>query len=306
VLAYILRRLLWMVVVLWAIATLTFGAIFLSPVDPARSYAGARAPEAVVERTRVQLGLDQPLWVQYERYLSRLVRGDLGESLSTGKRVTTSIREALPNTIKLAIAALILEIAIGVPLGLAAALRRGQVTDRAVLLFSLLGVATPSFVLGLLLLYVLAFQLGWFPLGGSGSFAHIVLPAFTVGVAGAAWLARMLRSTTLSILSEDYVRLARAKGLRERVVIGRHVLRNAAGPVVTMIGLDFGVFLGGVLIIEKVFDWPGIGQLAWRAVSYNDVPMVMGTVLTAALFVTLANLAADLLNAAIDPRITYR
>ena len=156
-------------------------------------------------------------------------------------------------------------------------------------------------MLGFLLLYFLAFKLGWFPLGGSGSFQHLVLPALTLGVAGAAWYARMLRSTVLNILSEDYVRMARAKGLPERVVVCRHVLRNAISPIITMVGLDVGIFLGGVLVIERVFAWPGIGDQAWRAITFNDVPMVMGTVLFAAFFVTIFNLVADLVNAAIDP-----
>jgi peptide/nickel transport system permease protein len=305
VVGYVLRRLGWTVVVLWAIATLTFGAIFLSPIDPARSYAGARAPVQVVERVRVELGLDRPVYVQYERYFRRLLRGDLGQSFETEKPVLQSILGALPNTILLAFAALVVQVVIGIPLGLLAALRRGRLPDRSVLVLSLLGVATPTFVLGVLLLYFFAFRLAWFPLGGSGSFSHLVLPALTLGVGGSAWYARMLRSATLNILAEDYVRMARAKGLPERVVIGRHVLRNAIGPIVTMIGLDFGVFLGGVLVIEKVFGWPGIGQQAWLAISYNDIPMVMGTVIVAAFFVTFFNLLADVVNAAIDPRVTY-
>src|SRR5581483_10838830 len=237
--AYLLRRLGWTVVVLWAIATLTFGAIFLSPIDPARSYAGARAPTQVVEHFRVELGLDRPIYVQYERYLRRVLRGDLGVSFATEKPVLRSILDALPNTV----------------VRVLAALRRGRAPDRIVLALSLFGVATPTFVLGVLLLYFFAFRLGWFPLGGSGSFSHLVLPALTLGVAGAAWYARMLRSATLNILAEDYVRMARAKGLPERLVISRHVLRNAISPIVTMVGLDFGVFLGGVLVIEKVFGW---------------------------------------------------
>ena len=174
------------------------------------------------------------------------------------------------------------------------------------LVFSLLGIVIPAFVLGFLLLYFLAFKLDWFPLGGSGSFSHLDLPALTLGIAGAAWYARMLRSTTLNILSEDYVRMARAKGLSERIVVYRHVMRNAIGPIITMIGLDVGIFLGGVLVIERVFAWPGIGEQAWRAVTFNDIPMVMGTVLVAAFFVVIFNLLADLANAIIDPRVAYK
>ena len=304
-LRYTAKRIIWAIVVLWAIATLTFAATFLSPIDPARSYAGLRAPNEVVERVREEFGLNDPLYVQYFRYLQRLVHGDLGESFATGQPVGPTIVARLPETAILALAAAIVQLALGIPLGLAAALKRGRALDRGVLAFSLLGVVTPSFVLGFLLLYFFAFKLAWFPLGGSGSLHHLVLPALTLGVAGAAWYARMLRSTTLNILSEDYIRMARAKGLSERVVVLRHVFRNAMGPIVTMIGIDLGVFLGGVLVIERVFAWPGIGDLAWRAISFNDVPVVMGTVLVAAFFVTMFNLVADLVNAAIDPRIVY-
>jgi len=305
VLRYAAKRIGWTVLVLWAIVTLTFGATFLSPIDPARSYAGLRASNEVVERVREEFGLDDPLYVQYGRYLKRLVQGDLGNSFATDQPVLSAIVDRLPETGLLALAAGTVQLGLGIPLGLAAALKRGRILDRSILVFSLVGVVTPAFVLGFLLLYFLAFKLGWFPLGGSGSFAHLVLPALTLGVAGAAWYARMLRSTALNILSEDFVRMARAKGLAERVVVLRHVLRNAVGPIVTMIGIDLGVFLGGVLVIERVFAWPGIGDQAWRAISFNDVPMVMGTVLVAAFFVTVFNLAADLVNAIIDPRVTY-
>jgi peptide/nickel transport system permease protein len=302
---YVLKRLAWTVIVLWAIVTITFGATFLSPVDPARSYAGSRASNDAVERVRESFGLNDPLYVQYFRYLGRVLRGDLGNSFATGQPVLDSILDRLPQTALLACAALIIQLMIGVPLGLISALKRGTVVDRTILVFSLVGVVIPAFVLGFLLLYFLAFKLGWFPLGGSGSFSHLVLPAVTLGVAGGAWYARILRSTTLNILGEDYVRMARSKGLPERTVVSRHVLRNAVGPIVAMVGLDLGVFLGGVLVIERVFAWPGIGEQAWRAITGNDIPMIMGTVLISAFFVTVFNLAADVANAMIDPRTRY-
>jgi len=302
---YAVKRIGWAVVVLWAIVTLTFCATFMSPIDPARSYAGLRASDQTVERVRDRFGLNDPLYVQYGRYLDRLVHGDLGRSFATDQPVREAIVSRLPETGLLALGAAFVQIVLGVPLGLAAALKRRTPVDKGILAFSLLGVVVPAFVLGFLLLYVLAFKLGWFPLGGSGSLHHLVLPSVTLGVAGAAWYARMLRSTVLNITNEDYVRLARAKGLSERVVIGRHILRNAISPIIAMIALDLGVFLGGVLVIERVFGWPGIGEQAWRAMSFNDIPMVMGTVLVAAFFVTLFNAVADLVNAAIDPRISY-
>lgn len=302
---YVVKRLLWTVVVLWAIVTLTFAATFLSPVDAARSYAGQRADTELVERTREQFGLNDPLYVQYWRYLERIVQGDLGRSFSTGTPVSEAIADRLPETLVLALAAAFVQLSIGIPLGLIAALRRRGAVDRGILLFSLAGVVTPTFVLGFLLLYFVAFKLAWLPLGGSGSPEHLILPALTLGVAGAAWYTRMLRSTVLNILSEDYIRMARAKGLPESVVVRRHILRNALNPIITMIAIDMGVFFGGVLVIERVFAWPGIGEQAWRAISVNDIPMVMGTVLFAAFFVTLFNLVADLVNAAIDPRVKY-
>lgn len=303
---YLVTRLLWALVVLWAVLTLTFATVFMSPVDPARSYAGSRAPAEVVEQVRVDMGLDQPLAVQYGRYVGRVVRGDLGESYATGTPVTEALASAMPATIELAVAAILVEVVLGLSLGVAAALWHRGAVDRGVLGATLLGVATPPFVLGILLLYVFAFELGWFPIGGRGSPEHLVMPALTVGVAGAAWLARMVRSSVLTVLEEDHVTFARAKGLRPRSVLAWHVLRNAAGPAVTLIGLDIGVFLGGVLVVEQVFDWPGIGQLAWRAISYNDIPVVMGAVLVAATCVTLVNLVADLVNAALDPRVRLR
>lgn len=302
---YALKRLAWTAVVLWAILTLTFCAVFLSPIDPAKSYAGARATEEVVQQTREDFGLDDPLLVQYARYLKRTVSGDLGTSFFTGQPVLDSTLDRLPLTALLAFAGVVVALCIGIPLGLWSALKRGTAVDRGILGFSLIGIVTPAFVLGFLLLYFLAFKLGWFPLGGSGSFSHVLLPAITLGLPAAAWYSRMFRSTVLNITSEDYVRNARAKGLPERTVVSRHISRNAVGPVITMVGIDLGVFLGGVLVIEKVFGWPGLGDQAWRAISNNDIPLVMGTVLVAAFFVAIFNLLADLLNAAVDPRASY-
>jgi peptide/nickel transport system permease protein len=302
---YVLKRLVWTLVVLWAIVTLTFAATFLSPIDPARSYAGLRANDEVIEQVREDFGLNDSVLEQYVRYLSRIFQGDLGTSFATGEPVAEAIADRVPETALLAFAAAVVALVLGIPLGLVAALKRRTLVDKGILAFSLLGVVVPTFVLGFLLLYFLAFKKGWFPLGGSGSFMHVVLPAFTLGVASAAWYARMLRSATLNILSEDYVRTARAKGMPERVVVGRHVMRNAISPIITMVALDIGVFLGGVLVIEQVFAWPGIGQQAWRAITFNDVPMVMGTVLFAAFAVTIFNLIADVTNAAIDPRVKY-
>jgi peptide/nickel transport system permease protein len=302
---YVASRLGWSVVVVFAMTVITFGVTFLSPVDPARLYAGTRASHAQYELARHTLGLNQPIFVQYVRYLGRLLHGNLGTSFSTGEPVLSAVLGRLPATIELAGAGLLVEVVVGLPLGFLAALRWQRFADRAVLTGSLLGVVVPQFVLGFVLLYLFAFKLTIFPLGASASLPALVLPALALGVPGAAWYARMVRSSVLNVLGEDFVRNCRAKGLSEWAVVVRHVFRNSIGPAVTMIGLDFGIFLGGVLIVEQVFGWPGIGQQAWNAISANDIPVVLGTVIVAATAVVIFNLCADIANALLDPRIKY-
>jgi peptide/nickel transport system permease protein len=302
---YLLGRLGWSVAVVLAITIITFGATFLSPVDPARLYAGLRATHAQYELARQVLGLNRPIVVQYYRYLVRLLHGNLGQSYSTGESVASIVLGRLPATMALAAAGLVVEVIIGLPLGVIAALRWQGPTDRVILSGSLFGVVTPQFVLGFLLLYLFAYRFPIFPLGATASLPALVLPALALGLPGAAWYARMVRSSVLNVLGEDYIRNCRAKGLSEWVVVVRHVLRNSAGPAITMIGLDFGIFLGGVLVIEQVFGWPGIGQQMWNAISANDIPVVMGTVIVAATAVVVFNLVADVVNAFLDPRIKY-
>jgi peptide/nickel transport system permease protein len=219
--------------------------------------------------------------------------------------VGQAILERLPATLQLAVAATVLELLIGIPVGLFAALYHGRWQDRALMIPTLLGVCAPSFWVGLLLLYSLAFQLSIFPLGGYGTPAHLVLPALTVALIGAPWYARMLRSSMLDVLGMDYVRTARAKGLRGQTVIGRHVFRNALAPIMTMAGMDFGRRLGGLLVVETVFGWPGVGTLLLTAINELDVPVIMGTVLVAATFTVSVNLIVDLLYATLDPRVRY-
>jgi peptide/nickel transport system permease protein len=302
---YVLGRIGWVLVVLLAITVVTFGVTFLSPVDPAKLYAGVHATHTQYELVRRQLGLNRPLWAQYGLYIERLLHGNLGNSYSTGEAVRSSVVSRLPATAALAAAGMVVSIVVGVPLGIVAALYWQRPLDRAILRGSLLGVVIPQFVLGFLLLYFFAFKLTWFPLGGSASFSAVVLPALALGLPGAAWYARMLRSTTLNVLGEDFVRACRAKGLSERRVVGRHVLRNSMGPLVTMMGMDLGIYLGGVLVVEQVFGWPGIGQQMWNAIEANDIPLVMGTVVIAAAAVTILNLIADITNGFLDPRIKY-
>lgn len=302
---YIGGRLGWAVLVVFAITIITFGVAFLSPVDPARLYAGLRATHAQYEIARQQLGLNHPIVVQYWFYLERIVHGNLGTSYSTGEPVLHLVLSRLPATLELAAAGLLVEVLIGLPLGVLAALKWQGPADRIVLTGSLLGVVVPQFVLGFVLLYLFAYKIPLFPLGATDSLPALVLPALALGLPGAAWYARMVRSSVLNVLGEDFIRSSRAKGLSEWSVVSRHVMRNSVGPAVTMIGLDFGIFLGGVLVVEQVFGWPGIGQQAWNAISANDIPVVLGTVIVAATAVVIFNLAADIVNALLDPRIKY-
>jgi peptide/nickel transport system permease protein len=305
VIRYIAGRLAWALLVVFAITIITFGVTFLSPVDPARLYAGLRATHQQYEIARRHLGLNHPIIVQYWLYLGRLLHGNLGTSYSTGQPVLQLVLGRLPATLELAAAGLLVEVVIGLPLGFVAALKWQGPADRAVLTGSLLGVVVPQFVLGFVLLYVFAYKIPLFPLGATASLPALVLPALALGLPGAAWYARMVRSSVLNVLGEDFVRNCRAKGLSEWSVVRRHILRNSVGPAVTMIGLDFGIFLGGVLVVEQVFGWPGIGQQAWNAITANDIPVVLGTVIVAATAVVIFNLAADTVNALLDPRIKY-
>jgi peptide/nickel transport system permease protein len=277
--------------------------VFLMPGDAARMYAGPRAPEETVQRIRVQWGLDQPLPVQYVRYLGRALQGDLGESTRDKRPVLQAVFERLPATIQLALAGLFIELLVGVPLGILAATRPGSWVDQLATLVALVGISIPQFALGLVALYVFGFLIPIFPLGGYGTPLHLVLPALVLGIGGTAFYSRVLRNSILEVTGEDYVRTAKAKGLSPRMVLTRHVLRNALMPVVTLAGLDLATLLGGVVVIEAVFGWPGIGLQAWNAIRNQDTPMIMGTVLFASVAVVFLNLFVDVLYIAIDPRV---
>ena len=302
---YLLRRLVHAVPVLLGISIITYLLVYLLPADPARMYAGPSATAETVGRIREQLGLDQPFWVQYWRYLTRVISGDWGFSYKLQMPVLQAIGARLPYTLLLTAAGILIELLIGLPLGMLAALRPRSWLDRGAMLFTFFAVAAPPFWLGLLLLYFLAFKLPLFPLGGTGSLRHLVLPALAAGLGGAAWYARMMRTSMIEALQADYVRTARAKGLRGRVVVLRHVLRNAFMPILTMVGMDLPWFLSGVVLIEAVFAWPGMGKLAVDAIRNVDVPLILGTVLCTALIVVLANLLTDVLYGVLDPRIRH-
>jgi len=300
---YIVRRLLGMLLVIWLILTLTFILAYLIPAEPARAVAGPRASPETIAQVRKQLGLDDPLYVQYFRYLGRVLRGDLGTSYRQRLPVSQIILHRLPATIELAVLGVLLELMLGIPVGIISAVWQRSIWDRGFMLLSLVAVSAPTFLLGLLLLYLFAYRIPLFPLGGPGGLSHLALPVLTLGLAGAAWYGRMLRSSMLDILHADYVRTARAKGLAERAVMVRHVLRNAIQPIVTMAGMDLGYYLGGIVLTEAVFSWPGIGWEMWRAVTNVDIPLAVGTITFAAMAIVVMNFLVDLLYSAIDPRV---
>lgn len=300
---FILRRLVLSLPVLIGISLITFILIYYLPADPARMYAGPNASVETVARIREQLGLNDPLWKQYFRYVGRAVQGDLGFSYDLQMPVLQAILARFPYTLQLIFGGILVELLIGVPVGILSAVRQYSWWDRVGMVIALLGVSTPPFWLGLLLLFWFSFKLPIFPLGGVGTPAHLILPALTAGLGGAAWYARMARSSTLDVLTADYVRTARAKGLTDRGVLLRHVLPNALNPIVTMAGMDIPWFVGGVVLVEQVFAWPGIGRMAVEAIIQVDIPLIMGTVIFTAVLVVVSSILIDLVQGIIDPRI---
>jgi peptide/nickel transport system permease protein len=305
-LAYLARRLGASFLILIGVTVVTFGLTFLIPADPVAMIAGRMSTPEVREQMRQQLGLDKPLPVQYARYVTRLAQGDLGRSYARKSDVGPLIAARMGPTLLLMLGAIVAELMIGITAGLYAASRRGRGGDKFAMILSFLCISTPQFVLGLSLLYVFSYLLNLAPLGGYGSFSHLILPALTLGLAGGGWYSRMMRSSMIEVLQQDYIRTARAKGMPEWRVVIRHGLRNAVLPIIAMIGLDVGIFMSGVVVVENVFGWPGIGQLMWQAIQSLDIPIIMGVTLVAAVFIVLGNLLADLVAPLVDPRIRLR
>jgi peptide/nickel transport system permease protein len=305
-LRYLARRLLASLGILLGVSIITFGLTFMVPADPVAMIAGRTSTPAVREQIRHQLGLDRPLPEQYARYLLRLVQGDMGKSYARKSDVAPLIASRLPPTLLLMLGAILAELMIGLPAGVFAATRRGRFGDKLAMTLSFLTVSTPQFVLGLTLLYVFAYLGGWLPLGGYGTLSHLILPALTLGLAGGGWYSRMTRSSMIEVLRQDYIRTARAKGMPEWRVTLVHGFRNAVVPIIAMVGLDIGIFMSGVVVVENVFGWPGIGQLMWQAIQSLDLPIIMGITTVAAVFIVRGNLIADLLAPLIDPRIRLR
>jgi len=302
---FLARRLVLTIPVLLGVATLVFSLIHLIPGDPAQAMLGEAAPQADVEELRHRLGLDRPLLEQYGAFLKGLTKGDLGISLRTGQPVTDQIVERMPATIELAAAAMLVAIAFALPLGIVAAVRRGTAVDHAAMTLSLAGVSVPNFWLGPLLAIVFAVELGWLPVSGRGTWAHLVLPAISLGAALAAILARMTRATMLEELREPYVQAARARGVSRLRAVLRHAFRNSLIPVVTLLGLQFGAVLTGAVITETIFAWPGIGRLLIQSIGFRDYPLVQGCILLIALTYVGVNLVTDMLYGVLDPRIRY-
>jgi peptide/nickel transport system permease protein len=291
------------VVILIGVTMITFGLSFLLPADPVQLIAGRSATPETMESIRHQLGLDQPVPVQYLRYLGNLLQGDLGRSYVQRVEVNELIASRLPATLQLMAAAILFELLLGLPAGIYSATRRNRTSDKVVMVLSFIGVSAPQFVVGLLLLYVFAYKVELFPLGGYGTPAHVVLPALTLGITIAGWYSRMSRSSMVDVLRQDYVRTARAKGMSEKRVVLVHGLRNGMLPIVAMVGIDIGLYMQGVVVVEAVFGWPGIGQLAFQAIQRVDIPVIMAVTLVAAVGIVIGNLLADIATSFVDPRV---
>jgi peptide/nickel transport system permease protein len=304
-LRYILRRLVAAIPTLVGVATVVFLLLRLLPGDPARVIAGLLASEEDVERIRRGLGLDQPVLVQYGVFMGRLLQLNLGTSARTSQPVTVEVLDRLPSTMQLAVISVLLALVVGIVAGVVAARSHGTVVDYLVSALTLVGVSMPVYWLGLMLIVVFAINLRLLPAAGSDQPTSFVLPSLTLASFSVALIARMTRSSMLEVLRQDYVRTARAKGLRDRAVVFRHALKNALLPVLTVIGLQFGTLLGGAVLTETVFGWPGIGQLLIESIFARDYPVVQGIVLTVSVLFILVNLVVDLLYGCVDPRIRY-
>jgi ABC-type dipeptide/oligopeptide/nickel transport system permease component len=303
--AYLFKRLLLGVLVLFGTSLLVFSALHMAPGDPVDVIVGPIAPQEVRDRVRAQRGLDKPLPVQFFIYMSHVVQGDLGQSILSRRPVSSMIKEKLPVTAELGLAAFLLTYGVAIPLGTIAAVRRQSFLDWFSMILALLGVSMPSFWLGLLLIYAFAVNLDWLPPTGHGSFATLILPALALGLPRVGRVARLTRSSLLEVINEDYIRTARSKGLREQIVIFRHALRNALIPIVSMMGLDLGYIVGGSVVIENVFARAGIGDMMLDAIYSRDFPVLQGGMFVLALGIVLGNILADVAYVIIDPRIRH-
>ena len=304
--AYVVRRLIQAALILLGVAAITYLLLYMLPADPARMVAGRSATKAQVEQVREQLGLTRPIWEQFGGYLWKLLQGDLGRSYLQRTQVTELLAARLPASLLLMVGAIFCELAIGLTLGTIAALRRNSSLDQGLMITALMFISTPQYVVSLSLIYVFSYWLGWFPIGGYGEFKHLVLPSIALGLLGGGWYARVTRSSVIEVLRQDFIRTARAKGLDRWRIVSVHILPNAVLPIIAMVGIDIGYFMGSIVVVESVFGWPGIGQLTWQAIQQIDIPIIMGVTLLSACAIVLGNLLADLVAPLIDPRIKLR
>ena len=302
---YALRRVLISIPTVFGVILIVFLMVRLAPGDPALRLAGEFADEATVERIRERFGLNRPMHEQFGIFVGNLAQGDLGRSTRTNRPVLDDLRQFFPNTIELALGAIVVSLLIGIPAGIVAAMRQNTWADLVIMIGSLIGVSMPVFWFGLLAILYFSVQLGWFPVAGRGTFSHLVLPAVTLGASSMAIVARMTRSSMLEVLSQDYIRTARAKGLKSNAVVLKHAFRNALVPVVTIIGLQFGQLMAGAVLTERVFTWPGIGRLLVDSIDARDYPVVQGAVLLIAVSFIAINIVVDVVYAIVDPRIRY-
>ena len=300
---YVLKRLVMLIPVILITSFIVFFIINLAPGDVVAQLTGGDATPEEIAQVRAQLGLDQPILIRYVKYLGGLLRVDLGTSYITGKSVYASYMEKLPATLELAFASILVSILISIPLGISSAVHQGSIRDNVGMVAALLGLSMPNFWLGLLLIIVFSLNLGWLPSGGSDGIKSIILPAITVGTGLTAMLTRTTRSSMLDVIRQDYLRTARAKGVPERIVIRKHALKNALIPVITVIGTQLGSCLGGAILTETVFAWPGVGRLILDAVNSRDIPMVTGCIVLKTITISIILLIVDLLYAVVDPRI---
>jgi len=304
-LTFILRRFMTMIPILIGVTLITFSIMHLSEGDPARIMLGLMASEEAIAHIRQLHGLDLPLHIQYFRWLGRIITGDFGRSIQSRRPVLEMIRDRLPATLELTVTALILALIVGVTAGIISAVRQYSWLDYFSMTFALFGVSMPPFWLGLMMMLIFGVRLGWLPISGRGDLNQLIMPAIVLGTAQMAIIARLVRSSMLEVIRQDYILTARSKGLLERVVIYKHALKNAMIPVVTMVALQLPFLFGGAVITETIFSWPGMGRMLVGSLFERDFPVIQGTVLIIAIIVMFANLTADIIYALVDPRIRF-
>lgn len=302
-LKYILKRLLMLIPVMLGVTFLVYFIISLTPGDPAAMILGTSATQESVEALREEMGFNDPTIVQYGNYMKNLLTGDMGRSYSTDKTVLSEVTQRFPNTFKLTFSAIGIAILISIPIGVISATRQYSIFDNVGMVFALVGISMPSFWTGLMLIILFSLKLGWFPSSGMEGFKSLILPAFTLAIAATAGITRTMRSSMLEVIRQDYISTAKAKGVSKFNIIKKHALKNALIPAITVIGLQFGVLLGGAVLTETVFSWPGIGRLMVESIQRKDTPMVLGCVIVFAIAFSIVNLVVDILYAFIDPRI---